>query len=147
MEKETGSSLSSLKSQYLYKALCCRLRRRGGARAPTRPPAPSGSCMTYLAISNLRSRLAYIFGFPFRLECISMFSLALSVFPVWALALLLLLLLSVLPSVILTAPSTQPGPGVFPITLTLCSRQTRAQAPYSSPPPQPGRPGFSSYFR
>ena len=78
MEKERGSSLSSLKSQYLHKALRCRIRRLRGARAFTQRPAPPESCKTYLAITNLSSRLAYIFGWPFRLECFSVFSLALS---------------------------------------------------------------------
>ena len=78
MEKERGSSLSSLKSQYLHKASRCRIRRRGGARAFTQRPAPPESYKTYLAITNLSSRLAYIFGWPFRLECFPAFSLALS---------------------------------------------------------------------
>lgn len=78
MEKERGSSLSSLKSQYLHKASRCRIRRHGGAQVFTQLPAPPGSCETYLAITNLSSRLAYIFGWPFRLECFSVFSLALS---------------------------------------------------------------------
>ena len=76
MEKERGSSLSSLKSQYLHKASRCWIRSRGGARAFTQRPAPPESYKTYLAITNLSSRLAYIFGWPFRLECFSAFSLA-----------------------------------------------------------------------
>lgn len=142
MEKERGSSLSSLKSQYLYKALRRRLQRRRGALASTRPPAPSESRMTYLAITNLSSRLAYIFGLPFRLECISVFSLALSSqlrpgprSPFVA--------VTFCPAISnLDCSQRAARPGVFPIRLTL-SVPAPEQGPDSSLPrlsPQPSTP-------